>query len=136
MAFAVDLHLSGKGSQLGLPAIGAQVRGDGSASILEITIARHVGSAVRMIYIHLVAVEAHFSKAQGDIALTMDLHLIEVDPGIVAGDGKQCVVSRELHKNITPQIVNTLQGIEGAGVAFNGGLHCQTKGGQHQENHD
>ena len=86
MRLAVDFNIAMKGCNFRLPAVAAAICGDVISIVVKLQIAIYISSSVGMIYIHLIAGKAHITKAQMNVALTVDLHSIKIYLGGIAGN--------------------------------------------------
>ena len=63
MRLAVDFNIAMKGCDFRLPAVAAAICGDVISIVVKLQIAIYTSSSVRMIYIYLIAGEAHIAEA-------------------------------------------------------------------------
>ena len=86
MRLTVDCYIAVEGCNFRLPAVAAAVCSNFIAVIIKNKIAVYIGSSVGMIYIYLIAGKAHITKAQMNVALTVNLHSIKIYLGGITGN--------------------------------------------------
>ena len=87
MRLTIDRYITMKGCDFRLPAVAAAVCSDFVGVIIENQIAIYISSSVRMIYIYLIAGEAHIAEAQMNVTLSVNLHSIKIYLSGIAGNG-------------------------------------------------